>query len=43
MIAELRTNRIQELNLKVLIKWASEVNNKAFCDCIRETGLMNRI
>ncbi len=43
MIEELRKNRIQELNFKVLIKWASEVNSKAFYDFIRETGLINRI
>ncbi len=43
MIEELRKNRIQEFNLKVLIKWASEVNSKAFYDFIRETGLINRI
>ncbi len=43
MIEELRKNGIQELNFKVLIKWSSEVNNKAFYDFIRETGLINRI
>ncbi len=43
IIEELRKNRIQELNVKVLIKWGSEVNSKAFYDFIRETGLMNRI
>ncbi len=29
--------------MKVLIKWSRELNSKVFCDCIRETGLMNRI
>ncbi len=43
MIEELRKNRIQELNFKVLIKWSSEVNSKAFYDFIKETGLINRI
>ncbi len=43
MIEELRKNRIQELNVKVLIKRASEVNSKAFYDIIREMGLINRI
>ncbi len=43
IIEELRKNRIQELHFKVLIKWASEVNSKAFYDFIRETGLINRI
>ncbi len=43
MIEELRKNRIQELNFKVLIKWSSEVNSKAFHDFIKETGLINRI
>ncbi len=40
---ELRKNWIQELNFKVFIKFAREVNSKAFYDFIRETGLINRI
>ncbi len=43
MIEELRKNGIQDLNVKVLIKWSSEVNNKAFYGFIRETGLINGI
>ncbi len=43
MIEELRKNGIQDLHFKVLIKWSSEVNNKAFYGFIRETGLINRI
>ncbi len=40
---ELRKNGIQDLNFKVLIKWSSKVNNKAFYDFIRHMGLINRI
>ncbi len=43
MIEEIRTNGIQELHFKVLIKWSSEVNSKSFYDFIRETGLINII
>ncbi len=43
MIEKLRKNGIQELHFKVLIKWSSEVNNKAFYGFIRETGLINGI
>ncbi len=43
MTEEFRENGIQVLHFKVLIKWSSEVNNKALYDFIRETGLMNRI
>ena len=43
MIEEIRKNVKQEINFKVLIKWASEINSKVFFDFIRETGLVNRL
>ncbi len=41
MTEEMRKKIVQELNIKAVIRWPSEVNSKAFIDFIRETGLMN--
>lgn len=43
LMEEIRKNVNQEVNFKILIEWASEVNSKVFFDFIKETGLIHRL
>uniref|UniRef100_A0A673MAK6 Uncharacterized LOC107721237 n=1 Tax=Sinocyclocheilus rhinocerous TaxID=307959 RepID=A0A673MAK6_9TELE len=43
MIVEIKKNGIQVVHFKSLIKWASEINSKAFFHFLKRTGLISRM